>query len=392
MKKPVSLETARDLLLSAFEFDAVERVDTMDALGRVCASDVPAEIDVPPFETALFDGFATRSSTGPLNIIDEIHAGTVSRYSVDSGSAVRIMTGACLPVGADRVVPLEAARVDGGKVYPKAERVPGRSVEPAGSRVRRGSVVLRRGEEITADVLQRLVSAGVGTLDVHSRPDIGIYATGNELVAPGDMPGPGRIPCSNDVYLAARMAELGAPARRWGILRDDAGEIREALEAALEFSHLVITSGGVGGGDKDLLPDVLREICGDVLFHGVDITPGKAAAAASRQGRLIIALSGNPFAVHAGFELLVRPVLAAMTRLDRLNPRSGKAVFRGTLNKKRPGRKIVPGVLFTENTLCCVITGGPAAAGRGLCIETCLVDVPAEVSAVRDGDIVEIFL
>jgi len=295
------------------------------ALGCVLAEDVTADLDLPPFDKALVDGYAVRSADldgthadRRLRIVDEITAGRMPSRPLGAREAAAIMTGAPLPAGADAVVMVEKTRRDGDfVVVDDPAVVRGKSRLPRGRELKAGDVVLRRGERLNAPRLGVLASVGRSEALVVPRPQVVIVPTGDELVEPDQVPGPGQIRNSNAVTLQALAVASGAEARALAIAPDDAERLRAALEHGLSADVLLIT-GGVSAGKCDLVPETLERLGVTRVFHKVRMKPGKplwfgvGAARGAAPGPLVFGLPGNPVSGIVGFLLFVRPALEVL--------------------------------------------------------------------------------
>jgi molybdopterin molybdotransferase len=293
------------------------------ALGCVLAEDVRADADSPPFDKALVDGFAVRTSDlegteHSLNIGELITAGRVPSQALRKREAAVIMTGAPIPAGCDAIVMLERTRsVDGVVVIEETAIRAGQNVLRRGAEMRADDVVLNRGSVLHPVQLGVLASVGRTEVQVTPRPRVSIVPTGDELVEPGETPGPGQIRNSNAVMLCALATESGALAAKLPIARDEPEALARILEQALE-ADLVLVTGGVSAGQRDLVPDTLAALGVRRVFHKINLKPGKplwfgvAAARGGRPGALVFGLPGNPVSGLVGFMLLVKPALEAM--------------------------------------------------------------------------------
>ena len=287
--------------------------------GLVLAEDVVSDIDSPPHDKSMMDGFAliSKDASPHRRIIEEIAAGDVPRRSVAVGTASRIMTGAPLPPGADAVVPVEATKVDGDRVrLLNANPPPGQNVLPRGASMRIGDIVARRGSRLRPIEIAVLAEAGCATVNVHPRPRVAVLATGNELVEASVRPGPGQIRNSNSHLLLAATAAAGAEASDLGIARDSESELRERMNAGFAADILVL-SGGVSAGLYDLVPKVLAELGVSQVFHKIALRPGKPLWFGVREAAgartLVFGLPGNPVSSFVCCELFVRPAIAALS-------------------------------------------------------------------------------
>jgi molybdopterin molybdotransferase len=289
------------------------------ALGSVLAEDVASDLDMPPFDKSMMDGYAVRSADisadgANLHVIEEIMAGMTPSKTVGSGQAVRIMTGAPLPNGADAVVMVERTEaLDGGKrVRIGGPAKPGQNIQPRARELRRGEMVLKAGAELRPQEIGLLATVGRATLRAIPTPEVAILSTGDELVEAGETPGPGQIRNSNGPMLVAQVARLGVRPRSLGIARDRLEVLRERIADGLR-SPMLILSGGVSAGKLDLVPGVLSELGVTPHFHKVALKPGKpiffGTKKQSEGTTLVFGLPGNPVSSFVGFELFVRPAL-----------------------------------------------------------------------------------
>jgi molybdopterin molybdotransferase len=312
----LTLDEAYRRLLARSRLAAAETVPLADAVGRVLAEPkVIAAVDVPPFANSAMDGYAVRAADTPgqLRLAGEIAAGATSLPSVEEGTAVRIMTGAPVPPGADAVVPIEEAEEGDGMVS-----IPGGVLSAA--YVRAAAHDTRAGDEIC--LLGALSSAGIGVLAslglgevaVRRRPVVAILSTGSELVAPGEALGPGQIHDANGVALAAAVIEAGGEPLILPRQLDDELAIERALMDAAARADLVVASGGVSVGRLDYVRIVL-ERRGSLDFWRIAVQPGKPLAVGALGGSTVIGLPGNPVSALVTFELFVRPFIRSMLGL-----------------------------------------------------------------------------
>jgi molybdopterin molybdotransferase len=301
------------------------RVSLTQSLGLVLAVDVVAPHDVPPFDNSAMDGFAVRSSDVvsvpvELEIVEDVSAGHVASTSVVPGSAIRIMTGAPIPQGADAVVRVEDTEAGSrsGSVRILLPVEAGTAVRPAGGDVAAGTVVMTQGTRLAPAHLGVLATLGVTSPRVARRWRVAILSTGDE-VQPVTVPElrPGWIRDSNRPLLAGLLGDLGAEVVDIGIVGDDSAMLRTALRRAVSEADAVVTSGGVSVGVHDLLKEVLSEL-GDIALWQVAMQPAKPFAFGLVDGVPVFGLPGNPVSVLVAFEQFVRPALLAMAGARRL--------------------------------------------------------------------------
>ena len=316
----IVLEHARPLRPATVPLDS-------SALGRVLAEDIASDLDMPPYDKALMDGYALRSTDlrdgrGELRVVEEITAGTTPRHPLGPGEASRIMTGAPIPDGADAVVMVERCTLDGQRVSVEDRKVaPGLNLLRRAREMRRGEVVLRAGTGLRPQELGLLATVGRTSAKVHAQPTVAVLPTGDEIVEPDQTPGPGQIRNSNGPMLAAQASRGGGRAELLGVARDTRESLGEFITRGLHYDVLIL-SGGVSAGKLDLVPDVLEELGIRALFHKVAMKPGKPVlfGVRPRDGdgppRLVFGLPGNPVSSLVCFELFVRPAIRALMALE----------------------------------------------------------------------------
>jgi molybdopterin molybdotransferase len=398
---PVSTSSARVAARSLSVDEALERilervrtleptsVELLDALGAVLAEDVIADRDVPPFRNSAMDGYAVRgadvaSVPAKLRVIGDIAAGATPAGAVGAGDAMRIMTGAPMPDGADTVVRVEDTdnRVD--TVTITVATKPGTSVRAAGEDLKAGETILRRGAVLRAAEIGVLATLGKKTVSVTRRPRVAIVSTGDELVELDEPLRPGQIRDANRYSLASAVSAMGLTPIPLGIVRDTAHDLRRALRAAAEQADVIVTSGGVSVGDHDHVKPVVDEL-GSMDFWSIAIRPGRPLAFGEIDAKLIFGLPGNPVSSLLGFELFVRPALLKMAGRRLLHRPRVTATLNDTLDTP-PGLRFFARGIYdpTTNT---VRTTGPQGSGilRSMALANCFIDVPETVQHLDRG-------
>lgn len=352
----LSLEKAVDLLLANCQrVTAVEEVPLLSALGRILAEDYVAAFDNPPFDRSPLDGytFAAEETAGhdadnpaKFKIIGEECAGDFFDQEVPKGCALRIMTGSAIPQGCNCVVRQEDVDVDGDTL-----KVPF-AIEPytnfcfAGEDIQKGTKLAKKGTKLTAAHIGVLASMGFATVRVLGNVRIAIASTGDELVSPGQPLAPGKIYNSNLYLLASRLRELGFVPEIVGILPDDAEAAASVMQGYRDRVDVFLTTGGVSVGKKDIMHAVVEKV-GQRLFWQVAMKPGAPVLAYTMGETLGLALSGNPFAACATFELIAVPVLAHISGNDKILPQRAQAVLTDKFPKESRGRRFIRG--YYEN-------------------------------------------
>ncbi len=305
---PFTVEEARELILREAPAPRVVSAMLDEAAGRVLAEDCSSDLDMPPFDKAMMDGYALRSSdSGPVEVLEEIPAGSCPVREVLPGTCSKIMTGAPVPPGADAVQQVEKVRREGTRVTLLAPVRPGQNIAPRGREVRAGEVVLRRGQTAGAAEIGVLAAIGRTRVEVYARPRCAVLATGDELVGPGVAPGPGRIRNSNTPMVAAQVRAMGLECDDLGIVGDDREAIRAHLREGLK-RDLLLVSGGVSAGDWDLVIPALEAEGVKIRMHQVLIKPGRPFCFAPG----VFGLPGNPVSAFVIFEVFARPYLGRM--------------------------------------------------------------------------------
>lgn len=317
------LRAAQTEVLSALlALPAVEE-PLASSLGLVLASPVVAPHPVPPFTNSAMDGYAVRAADVartpvPLRVVEDVPAGKVASRSVETGTAIKIMTGAPIPAGADAVVRVEDTDQQGDQVTIRIGVPPGNSIRPAGGDIEAGAHVLGTGIRLTPAHIGVLANLGMANVPVRRRPRVALASTGDELVAVDGPPlGPGQIRDSNRPMLAAMLTELGAEVVDLGRIPDQANELRRSLAQAADRADAIVTSGGVSMGEYDVVKSVLSEM-GSVNFWQVAMQPAKPFGFGRVGGLPFFGLPGNPVSSMVAFEQFVRPGLLKMMGAIRL--------------------------------------------------------------------------
>lgn len=319
-------------------------------LGMVLAEDVTSDIDVPPFDKSLMDGYAIRSAdataTGAtLNVIEEVSAGHLPTKPLGPGNATRIMTGAQLPVGADAVVMIERTEmVDGMRVRLREAARPEQNVLRAAREMRCGDTVLRAGTVLRPQEIGLLATVGKALVPVFGAPNVGIVATGDEIVEPDQTPKAGQIRNSNAYALCAQVQRAGGTPHYLGIALDAIEHLHSLLAKGLKHDVLLIT-GGVSAGNKDLVPEVLRALGVQCVFHKIRMKPGKPLFFGVKERTLVFGLPGNPVSTLVGFELFVRPALRYFSGHANVGPTFRDARLTGEFSLKSDRTTYYPGLL-----------------------------------------------
>lgn len=382
------------ILAQVTERTPPEFLPLTDARGRVLAESVRAPVDVPPTDNSAVDGYAVASADVPargtteLSVIADLPAGSVFSGTLARGQAIRIMTGAPVPAGADTVYPQEVVQRAGQliRVGPIAS---GANVRSRGEDVISGAVVIERGGVLRPQELGLIASLGQHSVVVTQRPRVALLSTGDEVAEPGTPRKPGQIYDANRFTLRGLAEESGAVVLDLGIVPDQREGLRERLLASAEMADVVITSGGVSVGVYDLVKEVLAEI-GGIDFWQVAMQPGRPLAVGRIGGAHFFGLPGNPVASMLTFVLFVRPALYVMAGRRRLFPEQWPARAGEAMSKKRGRREFKRGVLGLEDGRFTVRTTGPQGSGilSSMVAGNCLVVLEEERGDVAAGETV----
>ena len=365
----LDVEEALERIMTFFVPLPAVDVPLLEALGQVLAVPLVAPISIPPLDNSAMDGYALRAadivqaggnSPADLRVIGHIPAGTVSDQTVEPGTALRIMTGAPIPDGADTVVAFEdtdeVERRDAGgsmeKVGVRLAAEIGENIRPAGEDVQQGSIVLESGTVLRASELGVAASLGMKTVPVIRRPVVAVLATGDELLEPGEAHQPGKIYNSNNYSVAASVSACGGVPRVIGVARDTEASVEEALSLALD-ADMVITTAGVSKGDYDFVKDVLANR-GEIALWSVRMRPAKPLAFGALDapgGRRVphLGLPGNPVSALVAFEQFARPAIRKMMGKE-LTPRPiVQAILDDPINNYDGRRVYARVVVYREN-------------------------------------------
>ncbi len=396
MQQAVRVAEAQDIILNAVALLGAEKVALLDALHRVSAEDVGASRDIPLGDNSAMDGYAVRhadvagsTSEQPaiLEVLEVLPAGKAPRHRVTPGTAVKIMTGAPLPAGADTVVRVEHTNADDARVVIYEAPPMTSNLRRRGEDIQTGERVLRQHTLLRPAELGVLASVGQAQAWVYQRPRVAILATGDEIADPGDPDTSDKIFNSNSYTLAGQVAAAGGVPVLLGVAADRRDVIRERLASGLR-ADVLITSGGVSVGEFDYVRECLNGLDFEVRFHTVAMRPGSPATFGLVRRVPVFSLPGNPVASMVTFELFVRPALLKMAgHRELLRPRI-EAVLQDGVAKRRGVRTFLRGILSQDAAPPTVTTTGPQGSGilRSMSLANCLIDLPEAAERLSPGD------
>lgn len=337
----ITVEEARALLFAEVPSPQAASLPLARALGLVLAEDVASDLDMPPWDKSMMDGYAVIADDAlELEVTGTVHAGETGG-SVRRGAAMKIMTGAPVPPGADAVQQVEKTERRGSRVVLHERTRAGQNIAPKGQDLKKGDLVLRAGTRLSAAGLGVLATVGRAEARVWKRPSVALIVTGDEIVEPGEPLRPGTIRNSNAYSLMAQLA--GFEPRYLGIARDDRDDLRAKIREGLK-SDVLLLSGGVSAGDKDFVIPCLEAEGVKHRMHQVAIKPGRPVFFGTLDRRRIFGLPGNPVSTFVTFEVFVRPFLGRMMGADLERPRV-RARLTEALPKKMERAQYLPAVV-----------------------------------------------
>ncbi|HET7627338.1 MAG TPA: gephyrin-like molybdotransferase Glp [Bacillales bacterium] len=381
-RKPITVEEAQALIQPYIKEGTTESVPILESDGKYLAEAIEASHPIPHFRRSGMDGFAVRaedlaeaSKEHPIELqcIEEIPAGTVAQKTVTTGTCSRIMTGAAVPEGADAVVKLEDTEANGATTLVYHSPAVKENVTGIGEEMAEGTPIMEKGRKIGPGEVALLATFGHAVVKVFQQPRVAILSTGSELLGPGDALEAGKIRNSNTYMLYAQVKRAGAVPVVVDSVPDDIELAKRKISEALANYDAVITTGGVSVGDYDILTDFFAEWDGKLLFNKLKMRPGSPTSVGVKDNRLLFALSGNPGACFAGFELFVRPVLRGMLGKDRLEMAVFEAYMAESFINKGSFPRFVRAKLLKQDGKICVQPVG--------------VDKSSIVTSIKDAEV-----
>lgn len=378
-----------------------EEVELQYALGRVLAEDVVADSDLPPFDRSQMDGYAVRAgdvkdAPARLRIVGESAAGRGWHHALAEGQAVRIMTGAPVPEGADSVQQVELTHeLKDGTVVELLESVEtGRSIVKQGAEIKAGEIVLRAGTTINAAMMAVLAAFGYAKLKTFRRPRVGVLATGTELVAVDEKPGQDQIRDSNNYSIGAYAELAGALVERLPVTGDETSFLKRRIAEAAERCNMIVTSGGVSMGVYDVTKVALKELEAEIFFERVALRPGKPTVFARLpNGTLVFGLPGNPVSVSVTFSLFARTSLLAMQGATEPALKEETAALAKGVKGSGERESYLPVQLTTNDDgqlIAFPLKWGGSSDFVAFALATALAIVPANVKSIEAGSLLSV--
>ncbi|HPS56501.1 MAG TPA: molybdopterin molybdotransferase MoeA [Spirochaetota bacterium] len=400
----ISVDDAQKIILNSIAVrKGTEKIRFSDSYGRIIAQDLISELNVPQIDNSAMDGYALISSdvegASPekpviLEIKGEVQAGgnNVSQ-PVKSGSAIRIMTGAHLPHGADAVIPFEDTEECGDRVKIFTPVNKSDNVRFAGEDIAAGDTILVRGTYIDSSQIGLIASVNRTDVTVFNRPEVSIISTGDEIIEPGSADIYGKTVNSNAYVLMNEVKKTGGNPSYFGIVKDRFDEIRATVEKALA-GDIVLCTGGVSMGRYDFIPDVLKSLGAEILVHKIAVKPGKPVLFSKVQDKLFFGLPGNPVSVMVSFIEFVRPAILKMAGAIQYEKPVVKAVLKETIRKQAGRRHFIRGIFTIADGVFNVSTTGNQRSDimHSMAAANCLIIIPENVETVEKNSIVNIQL
>ena len=398
MKSFISLEEAVDILDKNIKQLSIEEVSLIDGIKRVLAEDIHSKIDNPPFDKSAMDGYAIiaedSSNNEKIKVIDKIFAGEVCNSEVSKKTAVRIMTGAPIPKGANAVIKQEDVTVyDNDYIVLNRELKANDNICFKGEDIKKGTLLVSKNKKLDFADIGIIASTGINKIKVYKMPEIALVSTGDEVIDVEDKLIEGKIFNSNKYTIISRVIELGYKIKYIKHIKDSEDDIGECINNISKDVDLIITTGGVSVGEKDLLNEVIDEIDGRRLFWKVKMKPGSSVLCSIVNKAIVVSLSGNPTAALTGFELFVKTILEKLSGKNIIEIKREKAILCDEFNKKSPQRRFIRGRFTCEDGKQKVYLT-QVKSGNGILSSNlnsnCMIEVNAGTEGLKSGELVDI--
>lgn len=400
MLQNIQLDEALALIRSCVSpVTETEYLPLFKGTGMILAEDITAAHDQPPFDRSPLDGYAVRSedikdASGEhpkvLQIIDEICAGMYPEKPVERGQAVRIMTGAPIPQGADCVIRQEATEKEGQKVFIYESQKYHDNICFQGEDYKKGQLLLKKGEKLDAVKLGIISGNGQRGVTVYRRPKVAVVTTGDEICRTGETLAPGKIYDSNCQMLSGRVQELQCEPYGSEVFGDNTEAVCSYIKKIIDHVDCVITVGALSVGVKDIMHDVIDELKAEKIFKRVRLKPGSPVSLAMLKGKPVLSLSGNPFAALATFEVLARPLMAVLRQDEELCMIQSRAVMASSFHKKSKSRRFLRA--YCEDGKIYLKRGNSSGILSSMAGCNCLLDIPEGNQGLEPGDEISVWL
>ncbi|WP_341636826.1 gephyrin-like molybdotransferase Glp [Staphylococcus casei] len=402
-RNPISVSSAIERVVSQNIVMTQTTVALHESINHILAEDIVATYDIPRFNKSPYDGFAIRSQDTAgangdhrikFNVIDHIGAGSVSEKTVGEFEAVRIMTGAAIPEGADAVVMLEQTVESNQSFTLRKPFEPNENISLKGEETRAGDIVLQKGQQINPGAIAVLATYGYGEVPVFKKPTIAVIATGSELLDVTDHLQAGKIRNSNGPMIVALAQKLDLKVESYKIQQDNLKSSIQAVKKAMSSHDIVITTGGVSVGDFDYLPEIYAAIKAEVLFNKIAMRPGSVTTVAVADGKYLFGLSGNPSACFTGFELYVKPAVQHMMGAKAVYPQVVQATLMEDFEKPNPFTRFIRARATFNGKQMTVVPSGFNKSGAVVAIahSNAMIMLPGGTRGYKKGYTVNVLL
>lgn len=402
-RNPIPVKEAIQRIVKQQSTMPSQKVSLENSLGHILAEDIVATYDIPRFDKSPYDGFAIRSvdSQGAsgqqrieFEVIDHIGAGSVSNKVVGEHEAVRIMTGAQIPEGADAVVMFEQTIELGDTFSIRKPFTKNENISLKGEETTTGDIVLKKGQVINPGAIAVLATYGYTEVQVIKQPSVAVIATGSELLDVSDPLENGKIRNSNGPMIRSLAEKLGLEVGIYKTQKDDLESGIQIVKEAMSNHDIVITTGGVSVGDFDYLPEIYKAVNAEVLFNKVAMRPGSVTTVAFANGKYLFGLSGNPSACYTGFELFVKPAVKHMCGALEVFPQVIKATLMEDFSKANPFTRFIRAKATLTSAGAIVVPSGFNKSGAVVAIAhaNCMIMLPSGTRGFKAGHTVDVIL
>jgi molybdopterin molybdotransferase len=393
----VSFEEALNIVLSSVSPLGWENISIMEANGRVLYEDIISNIMIPATDDSAMDGYAviadntrgaSKAEPVKLEIIGERQAGgPISGKRLSKGTAIKIMTGAPIPAGADSVIPFEDTEEEAGYVKIIREVVKEENVRFAGENIKKGDIVLEKGERLKSANIGILASLNLKFIQVYRQPAVSIISTGNELAEIGDNIKPGQIINSSAYALYSEIQKYSAIPRNIGIAKDTIEDTRQKFEEALK-SDVIISTGGVSMGNYDFVKDIYSDLGIEILFGRINVKPGRPTTFGKKENKMFFGLPGNPVATLSSFIQFVRPALLKLMGAKKINKPVVSAIIKEDISKQSGKVNLMRGIFTINDNQFFVSTTGNQNSSilRSMSDANCLIVLPENIENIKEGE------
>lgn len=389
----ITFDEAHELVCHDLPLNPVENVHLAETQGRVLAADIQSDMDMPPFNKAAVDGYACRREdlTQPLQLLEVIAAGQQPRHKITARHCSKIMTGAPVPEGADCVVMVEQTETTDELTIVIKDTKTKNNIALKGEDIQKGNTVIREGILIQPQHIAVLASVGAVSVPVYKKVKLCVLSTGDELVEPEIVPGPGQIRNSNAMQLLMQARRMGVEANYGGIVADSEEACRSLIGEAVAKNQVVILSGGISMGDFDYVPAILKELGLKIHFKSIAVQPGRPSVFASSGNKFVFALPGNPVSSFNIFELLAKPFLYKLMGHNYQPPRLLLPLEADYSRRNAARHGFVPASITDKGTVKLISYHGSAHI-NALVWATALASIPLNVSTINKGELVDVRL